>query len=70
MTFIIDVQLLYIFQMSRVTLADAEAYIKRYEPEETQVPGYLSVKGLDINSLNVFINELVFPVLNKVSIMS
>lgn len=32
--------------MTKATLEDCEAYIKRFEPEETQVPGYLSVNGI------------------------
>jgi len=37
--------------MTKMTLADCEAYIKRYEPEQTQVPGYLSKKGFTIFSV-------------------
>lgn len=32
--------------MTRTTLADCENYIKRYEPEESEVPGYMSIKGV------------------------
>ncbi len=34
--------------MTRISITECEAYIKRYEPEETQVPGYLSNKGIKI----------------------
>jgi hypothetical protein len=34
--------------MTKISLSECEAYIKRYEPEETQVPGYLSNKGIKI----------------------
>jgi len=41
--------------MVKITLADCEAYIKRYEPEQTHVPGYLSNKGFTLYS--VFISN-------------
>lgn len=31
--------------MPKITLEECESYIKRYEPEGAQIPGYLSCKG-------------------------
>ncbi|CAG2108330.1 unnamed protein product [Medioppia subpectinata] len=33
-------------KMTKASLADCEAYISRYEPKDSENPGYLSIKGL------------------------
>ncbi|XP_054156310.1 1-phosphatidylinositol 4,5-bisphosphate phosphodiesterase delta-4-like [Oppia nitens] len=47
-------------KMTNATIEDCEAYIKRYEPQATENPGYMSIKGFK----NLF-NSIDFDIFNR-----